>query len=500
MKKFLPGICITMLLSSCMVGPDYKPIAVTIPQQYKQAAKPQPGWKIATPADTLDRGCWWQIFQDPVLNDLEAQLNITNQNIASVAAQYAQSLAIVKEAKAALAPMVTGTISASRQKPSASAFNSTSGTGTGGVTPTNGSGRSLKPYSTYIISFNASWAPDIWGAVRRVVEADADVAQATNALLAATRLSAQATLAQDYFEVRTLDNLQSVLDQTVKDDRKLLHLIKLRYQYGIASAGDVLQTQSTLENAEVNAINNAIARAQYEHAIAVLMGIPPALFSIDPKVTTLKPPIVPNEIPSELLERRPDIAEAERQAAAQNAQIGEAVSNFFPVLTLTGAGGFQSNIFSKLISSPASFWMIGAQLMGTLIDGGLRRAQLAAAEASYDQAVANYRQTILNAFQNVEDGLVADRILRKEEIAQRHAVNTSRAALRYQLENYKSGTVDLTTVLVAQTNYLTTEQYEVNVVGRQMVTVVELITALGGGWDVNQLFNPPASPSPYFKN
>jgi NodT family efflux transporter outer membrane factor (OMF) lipoprotein len=494
-KKFLwPGLGLTMLLSSCMVGPNYKPIAVTIPKQYKEAPKPHPGWKVATPADELDRGCWWQIFQDPELNALEAQLNVTNQNIAAIVAQYAQSLAIVGEAKAALAPMVTGTVSASRQKPSASAFNASSGTGTGGVTPTTGANRSLPPFSTYIISFDASWAPDIWGAVRRVVEADADVAQATNALLAATRLSAQSTLAQDYFEVRSLDNLQQFLDQTVNYDRKLLYLIELRYKYGIASLGDILQTQATLENAEATAINNAIARAQYEHAIAVLMGIPPALFSIKPKISTLKPPIVPNEIPSELLERRPDIAEAERQAAAQNAQIGEAISNFFPVLNLTASSGFQSNVFSKLISSPASFWIIGAQLMGTILDGGLRSAQVAAAEASYDQAVANYRQTILNAFENVEDGLVADRVLRKEELVQRHAVYTAKGALKYQLDNYKAGTVDLTTVLAAQTNYTTAEEYEVNVVSRQMITVTALIAALGGGWDVGQIFTPPPRP------
>ncbi len=492
--RFLITITLVpLLLSACKVGPNYKPIPVTIPEIYKEGGHPPKGWKIARPADELDRGCWWEIFGNPELNALEAQLNITNQTIESFVGQYQQSLALVGEAQAAIFPVVSGFVSAMRQKPPASTFNSTSGTGTGGQAASPGKPTSLPPFSTYIISFNASWEPDLWGGIRRNIEASADNAQSSAAQIAAARLSAQSSLAQDYFQLRTLDSLQKLLDATVTADKNLLTLTQNRYKSGTVSLSDIAQAETNYQAAEAAAINNHIARAQFEHAIAVLIGVPPAMFSLHPKVLDLHPPHVPVTIPSELLERRPDIAQAERLAAAANAQIGVAIANFFPTLPLTASGGFQSNIFSRLLTSPSSFWMLGAQLMDTILDGGLRSAELAAARATYDQTVANYRQTVLVAFQNVEDGLAAERILKAEERVQKQAVATAKLSLRLQVNDYKAGTTDFTSVLVAQTTAFTVEENEINVVGRQMTTAASLIAALGGGWDVHAIIisGPP---------
>ncbi len=331
---------------------------------------------------------------------------------------------------------------------------------------------------------NASWVPDLWGGIRRSMEATRDTAQATAAQVDAVRLSSQALLAEDYFDLRTLDSLQAVLNNIVTADQRLLNLARARYKAGTDSLADVAQAEATLEAAQAAAIDNGVNRALFEHAIAMLVGAPPSEFSLKPKIITMTPPNIPVQVPSELLERRPDIAEAERKVASANAEIGVAMATFYPSLPLTASTGFQSNQFSLLFNTPQSFWILGAQLVDTILDGGLRSARLAANRAIYDQTVDSYRQTVLVAFQNVEDNLASLRILRAEEQVQRRAVATSRFSQKLNVYNYKAGTVNFTTVLVAQNTTYTAEQNEVLVRGREMTAAVGLITALGGGWDV----------------
>ncbi len=471
-----------LLLCSCFIGPNYKPAPVAIPAQYKEGGKPPKGWKVANPRDLEDRGPWWKVFNNAELNSLESQLNIGNQNIADAEALYLQSIALVAEARAAAYPVVGGLLSATRQKPPASTFNSISGTGTGGAAA--GKPMSLPPFSTYIVSLDASWTPDLWGGIRRSMEAARDTAQATAAQLDALRLSSQALLAEDYFDLRTLDSLQAVLNNIVAADQRLLNLARFRYKAGTASLSDVATAQSTLETAQAAAIDNGVNRALFEHAIAVLIGVPPSEFTLKPEIIAMNPPKIPEQVPSELLERRPDIAEAERKVAAANAEIGVAMATFFPTLPLSASTGFQSNKFALLFTSPQSFWLLGVQLVDTILDGGLRSATVAANRAIYDETVALYRQTVLTAFQNVEDNLSSLRILRMEEPVLRQAVATSRFSRKLTVSNYKAGTMDFTSVLVAQTVTYTAEENEVLVKGREMTAAVGLITALGGGWDV----------------
>jgi NodT family efflux transporter outer membrane factor (OMF) lipoprotein len=487
--RWLIIVLLAPMLCSCFIGPNYRPVPVAIPAQYKEGGKTPKGWKVAKPQDHEDRGPWWQVFNNAELNSLESQLNIGNQNIADAEALYLESIALVAEVRAAAFPVVGALLSATRQKPPASTFNAISGTGTGGAAAASTSSTStkptdLKPFSTYIVSLNASWVPDLWGGLRRSMEATRDTAQATAAQADALRLSSQALLAEDYFDLRTLDALQAVLNNIVAADQRLLNLTRFRYKAGTASLADVATAEATLETAQAAAIDNGVNRALFEHAIAVLIGVPASEFSLKPKIIAMNPPKIPEQVPSELLERRPDIAEAERKVASANAEIGVAMATFFPALPLSASTGYQSNNFSLLFTSPQSFWLLGVQLVDTILDGGLRSATVAANRAIYDQTVALYRQTVLTAFQNVEDNLASLRILRVEEPVLRRAVAASRFSNKLTVSNYKAGTVDFTTVLVAQTVTYTAEENEVLVKGRQMTAAVGLITALGGGWDV----------------
>lgn len=474
-----------LILGSCKVGPDYHPATLVIPTQYRESTPPPQGWKLAKPQDEIPPGCWWEVFGNPELNAMEMQVNISNQNIALAIAQYEQSMALLEEARAAVFPVVNGFVSYTREKPPASTFSNSSGTGS--AIPTQNKPRSLPPFSTYIVNFTATWVPDLWGGVRRSLEASGDTAEASAAQIAAIRLSTQAALAQDYFQLRTLDSLQQLLDEIVAADRKLLKLTQGRYRAGTASLADIAQVQAILQAAEAAAINNGVSRALTEHAIAALLGTPPSLLAIKPQIIPMHPPLAPPSLPSELLERRPDVAQAERSVAAANAEIGVAIATFYPTLPLTASGGFQSNKFPLLFTGPSAFWLLTAELMDTIIDGGLRSAQVAAAKAVYDQTVATYRQTVITAFQNVEDGLAAQRILLSVAEVQKQAVQTAKLSLRLELADYKAGTVDLTSVLTAQTNAYSIEENYINVVGQQMNTAVSLITALGGGWDVTPL-------------
>jgi NodT family efflux transporter outer membrane factor (OMF) lipoprotein len=466
--KSLKIFLASLFVSACAVGPDYVQPTVEVPVVYKEAAD---GWKIAQPQDECDRGAWWEIFNDHQLNKLEEQVNSANQTIAGAQAQYRQAQALVDEARAGYAPTLTGAAAVARQKQSSLATSSTAAV----LIP-------RAPYTNYSASLSAAWEPDLWGSVSRLVEANEAGAQASAAQLAGVRLAAQASLAQFYFQLRALDAMQKLLDDNVVASEKLLALTQNRYKSGVVSQLDVAQAQSQYQTAQVQAIDNGVSRAQYEHAIAVLIGQPPAIFSLGRAPLTEMPPEIPLQVPSSLLERRPDVAQAERLMAQANAEIGIAVSAFFPALTLAATGGFSSNTFGNWLTVPAQVWSVGPQLAATLFDGGLRSAKTEAAYATYDQSVAAYRQTVLTAFQDVEDNLASLRILASEVAMQNEAVASAKLALKLVINAYKAGIVPYANVLTAQITAYAAEENAVSITGRRMVAAVGLVKALGGGW------------------
>ena len=461
------------LIAACAVGPDYQRPATEIPASFKEAA---PGWKVAEPADQHDRGDWWTIYEDPRLNELEDKLNAANQTIAQFAANYRQARALVGEARAAYFPTIGASAGASRSGNGASSGgNSTTATSRAGIS------------NSFNVQLDASWEPDLWGSVTRTVNAQKAGQQGAAADLANARLSAQATLAQTYFALRSLDSTQRLLDDTVAAYQRSLQLTQNQYAAGVAARSDVIQAQTQLQSAQAAAIDNGVQRAQDEHAIAVLLGVPASVFSLPPMPLTATPPAVPAQMPSALLERRPDIASAERKAAAANEQIGVAIAAFFPSLTVSANGGFENSVFSQLLSAPSRFWTLGPQLAATIFDAGLRKSQTEAARATYDANVAAYRQTVLAAFQDVEDNLASLRILEQEIVVQRQAVDSARQALAIVTNEYKAGTVGYVNVLTAQTTAFTAEQKLESIAGQRMVSSVGLVKALGGGWDVSQM-------------
>lgn len=452
-------------LSACTVGPDYKRPSVTVPATYKEARNKD--WKIAQPSDQHDRGAWWEVFHNPELNSLEERVNISNQNIALAEAQYRQAVALVGEAEASFVPTLGASTTVTREKQAV----------------TSGSVRSLGQFTDYQAVLTASWEPDIWGLVRRQVESSKATAQADAAQIAAVRLSTQGTLAQDYFQLRTLDRDQKLLDDTVVADQKSLKLTQNRFNAGVASQSDVLQAETVLKTVQAEAIDNRLTRAQLEHAIAVLLGQPPANFSLPPRLIAMNPPNIPLQVPSALLERRPDIAQAERNMAAANAQIGVAIAAYYPTLMLSPNIGYETTQLQKWFTQPSFFWAVGPQIAETLFDGGLRKSTTAAARAVYEQNIATYRQTVFAAFQDVEDNLAAQRILTAEAAVQKQADIAAQHALKIMLSNYASGTAAYTDVIVSQGSALTAEKNYYDVVGRRMVASVGLIKALGGGWE-----------------
>ncbi|QBQ96218.1 efflux transporter outer membrane subunit [Paraburkholderia pallida] len=460
-------------LSGCAVGPNYHKPAAAVPASYKEAPE---GWKVAQPGDTTDRGPWWLIYDDAQLNGLMDQLNANNQTVAQYAAAYRQARALVGEARAAYFPVVSASFSGSRSRTPSRVSSSNSGF-TGGSSISN----------NVNLGLDATWEPDLWGKVSRTVSAQEAGQQGAAADLANARLSAQATLAQTYFTLRSLDAQQKLLDDTVVAYQKSLQLTQNQYAQGVAGRADVIQAQTQLQSAQAAAIDNGVARAQDEHALAVLVGQPASTFSVPPSPLTATPPIVPVTMPSALLERRPDIASAERKAAAANEQIGVAISAFFPTLTLSASGGFESSVLSQLLSMPSRFWTLGPSLAGTVFDAGLRSAQTEAARAAYDQQVAVYRQTVLAAFQDVEDNLASQRILAQEIVVQQQAVESAQHALQIVTNEYKAGTTDYQNVLSSQTTAFTAQQKLASIAGQRMVSSVGLVKALGGGWDVAQM-------------
>jgi NodT family efflux transporter outer membrane factor (OMF) lipoprotein len=466
-------LIVLVQLTGCTVGPKYQRPAAEVPPVYKEVGD----WKPAQPNDQNLSGNWWEVFQDPQLNGLEAQVNVSNQNLKAAEAQYTQARALVRYERANYFPTVTVDPSATRNRisnhrPASVVAN--------GIT-----------YNDYQIPFELSYELDVWGRVRRTVESYREQAQASAADLAAVNLSMHAQLALDYFQARTLDAEEQLLNSTVTQYEQALALIESRYAGGIASDLEVQQARTQLETTRAQAIDVGVARAQFEHAVAVLMGKPPASFSLAPLPLTMPPPPIPVGLPSELLERRPDIAAAERLMASANAQIGVAKSAYYPLINLAAAGGFESGSITTLLTGPSILWSAGPSAIFTLFDVGRRRAASDQAIAAYDQAVANYRQTVLTGFQQVEDNVAALRILEHEAQVQNTAVDAAEKYLVLANTRYAGGVTSYLEVTTAESAALSDEVTAVNILGRRMVAAVTLVQALGGGWNSSDLPQRP---------
>lgn len=462
-KKSRPLIIQVLLcgtLGACLVGPNYRRPTVTTTPAFKEAA----GWAPVQPSDAIDRKDWWAALGDPTLDKLEAKVNVSNQTLVAAEAAYRQAHALVAEDRAALFPTVTLDASVNQ---------------TGSF--------SGKPHATYQPSIGASWAPDIWGAVRRTVENARGNAQASAATLANARLSAQTELAVDYISLRQLDEEKRILDATVTDYRHSLEITQNKYKVGVAAKSDVLAAQGLLLSTQANDTNLIQLRARMEHAIAILTGAPPADVTLDPAPWKLELPEIPATVPSGLLQRRPDIAESERFASAANATIGVAVAAYYPNISLTGQAGFASGELGNLFTASSSFWSLGASAAETIFDAGARAARVRGARAAFDEAVANYRQTVLTAFGQVEDNLAAQRVFGPEEAQLRQAADVTAANETITLNEYKAGTVDYTTVVTAQAAALSARNALLSIQASRLTTAVDLIEALGGGWTTADL-------------
>jgi NodT family efflux transporter outer membrane factor (OMF) lipoprotein len=492
------------LLGGCSVGPDYtSPPPVAQPASYKESD----AWKPANPRDDMIRGKWWEMYHDPQLNALEEQVNISNQNVLMYEAQFREAAAAVKVARAAFYPTVTTSPSYTESQSASSgarggggrsgsgtATGTTTGTGTTttGTTGTTGTSAvttvsSNTPTGLFDLPANVSYLVDVWGSVRRNVEANSATAQASFADLENARLSYQSTLAEDYFELLGLDGEKELLQTTLKSYQQYLTMTQNRYKSGIASQADVAQAQAQLDATQVQLIDLGVTRAQYEDAIAVLIGKPAPDFSLGYKPLKSLPPKIPAGVPSELLERRPDIAAAERQVAAANATIGVQTAAYYPQLTLTGTAGLEAIHLSDLFSGPSFFWSVGPTIAQTLFDAGKTHGLVQEARANYDATVATYRQTVLTAFQQVEDSLAGLRILQEESGAEDAAVKAAQQSLTIATNTYQAGTQDYLYVITAQATALSDEVTAVNLRTREMATSVQLVQALGGGWDTSQM-------------
>jgi NodT family efflux transporter outer membrane factor (OMF) lipoprotein len=457
------AVLLAAALAACTVGPDYVRPAVETPAAFKEQ------WKTAEPRDEHPRGDWWAVFGDSTLDSLAAQVDINNQNIKVAEANVRQARALTAQARAAFFPVVTGNASATRGSISGSSRGNT-GSSSGGVV------------NAYNVNLDATWELDLWGRVRRNVEsAEANVG-ASEADLAGAKLSAQAQLVQDYLLLRVQDAQIKLLNDTVEAYQRSLQLTKNQYAVGVAGRSEVALAETQLNSTRAQAIDAGVQRAQLEHAIALLIGKPPSDISVPPAPVERRFPDIPPGLPSELLERRPDIAAAERRVAAANAQIGVAQAAFYPTLTLSAAGGFAGASFAHLISTPARFWSLGAALAQTIFDAGLRKAQTDQAIAAYDATVGTYRQTVLTGFQEVEDNLAALRILEQEAAVQDDAVKSARESLAITLNQYRAGTANYLAVVVVQAQALQNERAAVGILGQRLNASVALIRALGGGW------------------
>jgi NodT family efflux transporter outer membrane factor (OMF) lipoprotein len=466
--------------TACTVGPKYQRASVPTPPAYKESPPEsfrEPGeWKEAQPSDGTARGKWWEIYQDPQLNALEEQVSISNQNVLAAEAQFRAAKDAVRIARSNLFPTVTAGPSIVKSRTSSTLTNTQFASPISGVR------------TTYTAPVDLSYEADVWGSIRHSVGSLAAAAQASAAQLENARLFYQAELAQDYFQLHGTDGAKDLLERTVKSYEEYLQLTKDRFSAGVASGGDVAQAQTQLDTARAQLIDLEVARTQFEHAVAILIGKPPAELSIQPAAIPLvPPPATPPDLPSHLLERRPDIAAAERQMAAANEQIGIAKAAYYPALILGASAGLQSTDFLKWFSWPSRLWSVGPQLAETIFDAGKRRAQVDLTQAAYDATVANYRQTVLTGFQQVEDHLAALRVLENEAQAQDRAVEAARRSLAISTAQYKAGTANYLQVITTQAIALQDERAAVDIRTRRMVASVLLVEALGGGWNASTL-------------
>ncbi len=458
------AVALAAALAGCMAGPDYVRPAAPTASTFKEVR----GWKVAQPRDDAPRGSWWEVFADAELDSLVREIDISNQTIQAAEARVRAARAATQASRAALFPFVSGNATGLRTSRAASA-------GTPGIS------------NAYNAALDMSWEVDLWGGVRRSVEASTTTAQASAADLAAARLSAQALLAQDYLLLRVQDAEIDLLRETSAAFERSLQLTRNQYAAGIVARGDVAQAEAQLASTRAQTLDAAIQRAQLEHAIAVLIGKPPADVSIAARPLATVFPDLPVAVPSALLERRPDIAAAERRAASANAQIGVAQAAFYPQLSLSAIGGIQSSVIGNLLTLPSRYWSLGPALAQPLFDAGLRAAQKAEAIAAYDETVAIYRTTVLNGFLEVEDNLAALRILEQEAAAQQDAVKAAREAAAIAGNQYKAGTTSYLAVVVLQAAALNNERTALAILARRLAASVALIKALGGGWDASAL-------------
>jgi len=477
-----------LLMMGCAVGPKYVRPPVQTPPAYKEtpeaAAKESELWRTSQPRDGTNRGKWWKVFNDPQLDELEEKASSSNQEIMAAMDNFLAARALVREARAQYFPNVTVNPSITNERPSPGQFGGLQAGSSMGVALT------VKSYTDYSLPFDASWEPDFWGRIRSSVRANIYAAQASAADLENVRLSDQAELAADYYELRAQDSLKELLDSTVNAYQDALDLTLAQYRAGLDSDEAVAQAETQLKTAQAQDTNLGILRAQYEHAIAVLVGVPASSFSLPAQPYTTDLPKVPAGLPSELLERRPDIASAERAVAQANAQIGIAKAAYFPNILLGGTGGFGTASFTNWFTWPSRFWSVGPSLAETIFDAGLRRATLDQYRASYEAAVANYRQTVLTAFQQVEDNLASLRILSQDVEQQDAAVEAAARSLQEATVRYKAGLDPYLNVISAQTILLNDQQTAVSFRMQQRVASVQLIKALGGGWDSAELPSP----------
>jgi NodT family efflux transporter outer membrane factor (OMF) lipoprotein len=482
-------IWLCLLLAGCMVGPDYKRPDAPTPVAFKELA----GWKISQPADTIDKGAWWSVYHDPELDRLERMVDVSNQTVKQFEAQYRNAVALVAEARAGLFPTVGISPGVTR-----SSGGGGGGGGRGSASLSSGSsfGGASGPATEYSITGTVSWVPDIWGSVRRQIESNKSAAQVSAADLANAKLSAQATLATDYFDLRAEDSLTQLLTDTVAAYRRAMQITENQYRAGTTASIDYVTALALLQSTQAQLIAVGVQRQQFEHAIAVLTGHAPAEITIAPAPLTSDVPIVPPGLPSELLERRPDIAAAERAMQQENALIGVQIASFYPTISLTALGGYAGTPLGQLFNASNQLWSLGASASETLFEGGLRTAQVAAARATYDASVATYRQTVLTAFQGVEDELSDLRILELQSKAEATAVNSTSRAVDATLNQYKAGTVPYTSVITEQTLLLSDQQTLLAVQQSRLVASVALIEALGGGWTTEDLPMKIATPNP----
>lgn len=463
-------LLVLSLLAACSVGPDYRRPALETPAGFRS----MDGWKPAEPRDHEPRSAWWTVFDDPVLNELQRALDTANPTLAVAEARYRQARALAQGARANLFPLVTGDVGAGRSQ-------------SAGTT----SGR-RGPATSYTLGADATWEPDLWGRVSRLVEANVASAQGTAADVEATRLSLHSELAQNYFQLRAVEAQQRLFADTVQAFETSLKLTQNRYDAGVVARADVVQALAQLKTTQAQAMELGVQRAQLEHAIAVLLGRAPASFSVPTGPLPGAVPVTPPGLPSALLERRPDVAGAERRIAAANAQIGVARAAYFPSLQLSAGAGFQSAQFANWLEAPARVWSLGAGLAQVLFDAGSRAAVSAQALAAYDAQVASYRQTVLTALREVEDNLIALRLLEEAAAVQNEAVAASRLSVQLALNQYRAGTVSYLNVVTAQATALNNERAAVDLHNRRLAAAVLLIRALGGGWDATALPTPDA--------